>query len=404
MANVGSLNVNLKLNTANLAADVRTSVQTIKVIEGAIDDMDRKFARMGGGGGRNNSGFMIQEIGRGVEDMTVNLGNARTNMEGFQMAMRGGANNIASMASMISPMAGGVAAIGIALVSMTLPAIASAIGETKHWREEQERLTQAMKDSVTAAGNLAVGVVGVETQQAKQLREAREKGQLIAPDAARKALEDNNVQFRDEINRHGALFERLNQIMAGPKGKMRDDAEKFARQEVVKSEARIAELEAKGRRLVPMAEAEARKQLEVDAENRRQADKKAIADAKETEKKKREARQAEEMVRQDDELVWQQFLKDEEAKQIDGWMRDNTRRMGAVREQMDAIKSLGLTANGPTAALEAGTAGAFSAVARATMGTATIEDDRKAQLRELEGIHKQLQKANENLSFRKAEL
>lgn len=156
-----------------------------------VHQLGRDFARAGSGGAGSNR---LLELGRLAEDAAVGY-----QLDGLSMALRSSANNVTQLATTISPLAGGLAGLGVAALSVA-PALIGIGTGAESSAGKIETLTDAMKklsaenDAAARRGDVTAQFdakgKGIRGADAGRLMDMR--GGLV--DAAK---EVDIAQFRD---------------------------------------------------------------------------------------------------------------------------------------------------------------------------------------------------------------
>lgn len=177
----------IKQGLQDLALQQQRVTQSLQASSQGMDVVTRS-------GGRNS--LMLLELSRAAEDASVGF-----SLNGLQGAVRGAGNNIAAMATMISPLAGGIAGLGIAALALA-PSLL--------------KMGDAHKSATDAASKHAE-----ELQRVRDEIERLNKAQGVGDedfrdsDAATKKLDEIARKQRDLNNAENLLREQLGQVGAG---------------------------------------------------------------------------------------------------------------------------------------------------------------------------------------------
>lgn len=132
MARTGDIVINVLADSSQFQAGLQNDVQAAKQFAGQVNTAT---ASVGG----NAAGRRIQELGRGLEDFAVGY-----QLGGLSMGLRGVSNNVAQLASTFSPMAGGIAGIGLAVAGL-LPMLINWLNATKDVEAANKSLQETLQ-------------------------------------------------------------------------------------------------------------------------------------------------------------------------------------------------------------------------------------------------------------------
>lgn len=139
---IGSLNVKVSASSVGVAEEFAKTEKTLDRVRAATTRTNAAMQQLGGGsGGGSRTGMMFQELGRGMEDFSSVYSTG-----GLAMGLRAASNNISQFASLLSPMAGAAAGVGIAIGTMLVPKVWEWVTSSKEGELATKRMEKAFSD------------------------------------------------------------------------------------------------------------------------------------------------------------------------------------------------------------------------------------------------------------------
>ena len=139
---IGSLNVKVSASSVGVAEEFAKTEKTLDRVRAAATRTNASFQQFGGSsGGGSKAGSMFQEVGRGLEDFS-----SVYQTGGLAMGIRAASNNISQFASLMSPMAGAVAGVSIALGTLLIPKVWEWVSSSKEGELATKRLEKSFSD------------------------------------------------------------------------------------------------------------------------------------------------------------------------------------------------------------------------------------------------------------------
>lgn len=173
---------------------------------------------------------IVTEFGRGAEDFAIQFGAAKDNVEGLRMGLRGAANNMAQMASLMHPVAGAVVGISAALAATIVPAMLDWVYNTeavKKAAKDMERDYDRLADRLRDVANIKAGTA------AKTISDLEEEL------AANAAVSAELVKRRTEAQRDVSKSTRFLEMGSDERGRAIDT--RFIRGEIERNKLIVAE-------------------------------------------------------------------------------------------------------------------------------------------------------------------
>lgn len=339
--------------------------------EGVFGKSGRNGAGAGGGIGAGTA-RNLQQAGFALQDFTSQFQNSKTAAEGFGRGMAAISNNIQVMGAGMGPVAQASFAIGGAVAGIIVPAVARWLADTS----EIEAKTKAIEDTYKTLKPLAEGFKdaggfksGKDAQkQIDNLVDKQSQMTRASKSVTRKIQEE--LAGDNDPTRLGALRKHLTDIT-------NEYAEAEVRLEAIREEWGPVRLK----------EAIEKEELAKQEEKNEKARSEAIEEIwnKDIEAAKKTAN---EELRAEDEKIRRQY----DVRQAD------------IKNKIEDLREMGITSNGSSAAGIRGTGAATSAINRAVAGTASVENDRKHQIKILEDSLRVLQRLEQKMNFKKAGL
>lgn len=206
---IGKLNVQISASSAGVAETMNAVSDKTIALRKRVEESNTAIAASSVSSSK--AGMAFQELARGVEDAASVYGTS-----GLAGALRASGNNISQFASIISPAAGAVAGLGVAIGTVLIPKLFQSDAAAKELAISLGSVSakvQDLRSSMSAASELRQGLRGLtgakSSEDAANARTNHEanaedlKAQLDDIAAARKELEKNverNKVFKIQFN------------------------------------------------------------------------------------------------------------------------------------------------------------------------------------------------------------